>query len=40
LGDVADAGGWKGTATLRECYVQPDAATVRNVVLNPTDGRD
>lgn len=40
LGDVADAGGWKGTATLRECYVQPDAATVRNVVLNTSELRD
>ncbi|CAN5800761.1 hypothetical protein BH23GEM8_BH23GEM8_07090 [soil metagenome] len=36
LVDVAAAGGWSGTRTLTKCYVFPDEATVRKVVLNPT----
>lgn len=31
--DVALAGGWKETRTLLECYQQPDAATLQQVVL-------
>ena len=31
--DVAQAGGWKETRTLLECYQQPDQATLQQVVL-------
>jgi hypothetical protein len=30
--DVAAAGGWKDVTTLLECYQQPDADTLREVV--------
>jgi integrase len=32
LKDVAAAGGWKDMTTLLECYQQPDADTIRQVV--------
>jgi integrase len=32
LVDVASAGGWKSTATLLRCYMQPDEATLYRVV--------
>jgi hypothetical protein len=35
LKDVAAAGGWKGTATLLECYQQPDIATLREAMSAP-----
>ncbi|OLD37660.1 MAG: hypothetical protein AUI57_10055 [Candidatus Rokubacteria bacterium 13_1_40CM_2_68_8] len=38
--DVAAAGGWKSTETLRRCYQQPDEATVRRVVLEPVELRE
>ncbi len=31
--DVAAAGGWKATETLRRCYQRPDAETILSVVL-------
>jgi integrase len=40
LADVAAAGGWKDTTTLRTVYTQADAATVRRVVLEPTELRE
>ncbi len=40
LADVAAAGGWKDTTTLRTVYTQADAATVRRVVLEPTEVRE
>lgn len=40
LADVAKAGGWKDTATLRTAYTQADRATVRKVVLEPQELRD
>jgi hypothetical protein len=36
LGDVAAAGGWRDTETLRRSYQVTDEATIRNVALNPT----
>ena len=30
--DVAEAGGWKGTETLTECYQGPDPLTMQSVV--------
>ncbi len=32
LVDVASAGGWKSTATLLRCYMQPDEATMYRVI--------
>jgi len=40
LADVAAAGGWKDTTTLRTIYTQSDPATVRKVVLEPAELRD
>jgi integrase len=40
LADVAAAGGWKDTTTLRTVYTQADAATVRRVVLEPIELRE
>ncbi len=40
LSDVAAAGGWKDTTTLRTVYTQADPETVRRVVLEPMDLRD
>ena len=34
--DVMEAGGWKNEETLLRSYQQPDAETVRQVVLHPT----
>ncbi len=34
--DVMEAGGWKNEETLLRSYQQPDAETVRRVVLHPT----
>ena len=34
--DVMEAGGWKNEETLWRSYQQPDAETVRQVVLHPT----
>jgi integrase len=34
--DVAAAGGWKDVRTVQTSYMQADSATIRNVVLNPT----
>ncbi len=34
--DVMEAGGWKNEEVLLRSYQQPDAATVRQVVLHPT----
>ena len=34
--DVAAAGGWRDERTILTSYQQPDAATVRQVVLHPT----
>ncbi|NIR01676.1 MAG: hypothetical protein GTN78_16000 [Gemmatimonadales bacterium] len=31
--DVAAAGGWKATETLRRCYQRPDDETILSVVL-------
>jgi hypothetical protein len=38
--DVAAAGGWKSTETLRRCYQQPDEASVLRVVLEPVELRE
>ncbi len=38
--DVAAAGGWKSTETLRRCYQQPDEASVPRVVLEPVELRE
>ena len=38
--DVAAAGGWKSTETLRRCYQQPDEASVRRVVLERVELRE
>jgi hypothetical protein len=38
--DVAQAGGWKNTATLETIYQQPDAATLYRVVSQPTELRE
>jgi integrase len=35
LVDVAAAGGWKDTATLLTCYMQPDEATLLRVMSEP-----
>jgi integrase len=35
LVDVAAAGGWKDTATLLECYMQPDPSTLLRVMSEP-----
>jgi integrase len=35
LVDVASAGGWKSTATLLRCYMQPDEATLYRVASEP-----
>lgn len=35
LTDIAAAGNWKSTATLLECYMQPDPKTVLAVVTEP-----
>ena len=40
LADVAAAGGWKDTTTLRTVYTQADPETVRRVVQEPADLRD
>jgi hypothetical protein len=32
----AEAGGWKNEETLLHSYQQPDAETVKRVVLHPT----
>lgn len=32
LKDVAAAGGWSDTSTLLQCYQQPDAETMRDVL--------
>jgi hypothetical protein len=34
--DVMEAGGWKNEETLLRSYQQPDAETVKRVVLHPT----
>lgn len=34
--EVMEAGGWKNEETLLRSYQQPDAETVRQVVLHPT----
>ncbi len=34
--DVMEAGGWKNEETLLRSYQQPDAETVRRVVMHPT----
>ena len=34
--DVMEAGGWKNEEILLRSYQQPDAETVRQVVLHPT----
>ena len=34
--DVMEAGGWKNDETLLRSYQQPDAETVKRVVLHPT----
>jgi hypothetical protein len=38
--DVAQAGGWKNTATLETIYQQPDAATLYRVVSEPAELRE
>ena len=38
--DVANAGGWKSTETLRRIYQQPDADTMLRVVLEATELRE
>jgi integrase len=38
--DVAAAGGWSGTTTLRDVYQQPDAATMLKVVLQAAQLRE
>ena len=38
--DVANAGGWKSTETLRRVYQQPDADTMLRVVLEATELRE
>jgi hypothetical protein len=38
--DVAAAGGWKSTETLRRCYQQPDPATILAVVLGGVELRE
>ncbi len=38
--DVAAAGGWKSTETLRRCYQQPDADTMLAVVLSGAELRE
>lgn len=38
--DVAAAGGWKSTETLRRCYQRPDEASVLRVVLEPVELRE
>ena len=38
--DVAAAGGWTGTDTLRQIYQQPDAATMLRVVLEAGELRE
>ena len=40
LADVAAAGGWKDTTTLRTVYTQADPATVRRVVLDAPELRE
>jgi hypothetical protein len=35
LVDVASAGGWKSTAALLRCYMQPDEATLYRVASEP-----
>ena len=35
LVDVAAAGGWKDTATLLGCYMQPDSSTLLRVMSEP-----
>lgn len=35
--DVAAAGGWKDIRTVQNSYMQADAATIRNVILRPTN---
>jgi integrase len=38
--DVAQAGGWRDLATLKECYQQPDGATILAVVLGGHELRE
>ena len=38
--DVAAAGGWKSTETLRRCYQQPDDATILAVVQGGQELRE
>lgn len=38
--DVAAAGGWKSTETLRRVYQQPDAQTMLKVVLEAPELRE
>ena len=40
LADVAAAGGWKDTTTLRTVYTQADPATIRRVVLDAPELRN
>ncbi len=40
VADVAAAGGWKTRDTLERIYQQPDAATLRQVILEPRELRD
>jgi hypothetical protein len=38
--DVAQAGGWRNTATLATIYQQPDGATLYAVVSQPAELRE
>ncbi len=38
--DVAAAGGWKDTESLRKCYQQTDEATMLEVVLSAGELRE
>ena len=40
LTDVAEAGGWKDTATLLTCYQQPDRESLLAVMSEPRKVRD
>ena len=39
LKDVAEAGGWKDTTTLLECYAQADPETIAAVVMHDAPAR-
>ena len=39
LSDIAHLGGWNGTQTLLQCYIQPDRETMRQALQKRSDIR-